>query len=119
MPFGSRSMRDRVVEVAGVLAVDGDGRERAEVGPAARGPLAHRAAEPPRLRDRLVAVLVGDAVLADDDLGVDAGLVDVAEHFDDAAERAARGVGQRVISTTTMSPGLRVRPARRAGSGRP
>jgi hypothetical protein len=30
-------------------------------------------------------------VLADDDLGVDARLVDVAKHFDDAAERASRG----------------------------
>ena len=48
------------------------------------------AAEALRFLDRLVAVLVGDAVLADDDLVVDAGLVDVAEHFDDAAERAAR-----------------------------
>ena len=49
--------------------------------------LVDRGAEPARLRDRLVAVRVGDAVLADDDLGVDAGLVDVAEHLDDAAER--------------------------------
>ena len=33
---------------------------------------------------------VGDAVLADDDLGVDAGRVDVAEHLGDAADGAAR-----------------------------
>ena len=34
---------------------------------------------------------VGDAVLADDDLGVDARRVDVAEHLGDAADGAARG----------------------------
>ena len=52
-------------------------------------------------------VRVGDAVLADDDLGVDAGRVDVAEHLDDAADRRrASAVGQRVSSTITISPGV-------------
>ena len=40
--------------------------------------------------DRGVAVRVVDPVLADDDLEVDAGRVDVAEHLDDAAGGAAR-----------------------------
>ena len=34
---------------------------------------------------------VRDVVLADDDLRVDAGVVDVAEHFDDVADRPACG----------------------------
>ena len=38
----------------------------------------------------LLAVRVGDAVLADDDLGVDAGRVDVADDLDDLADRSAR-----------------------------
>ena len=38
-------------------------------------------------------------MLADDDLRVDAGLFDPPEHLDDAADRPARGVGHRVIST--------------------
>ena len=33
------------------------------------------------------------------------GRVDVAQHLGDAADRAARGVGQRVSSTVTISPG--------------
>ena len=34
---------------------------------------------------------VRNVELADDDLRVDAGLVDAPEHFDDAPDRAARG----------------------------
>ena len=49
--------RDRVVEIARVLAVDGDGRQRPEIGPAADVLLLDRAAQPRRLLDRLVAVL--------------------------------------------------------------
>ena len=64
------------------------------------GPEAHR------FGDRLGGVRVGNAVLADDDLGVDAGRVDVAEHLGDAADGAARvEVGHRVSSTVTISPG--------------
>ncbi len=48
-------------------------------------------AEPPRLLDRLVAVRRDDAVLAQDDLGVDARLVDAAEHLRHPAERRTRG----------------------------
>src|SRR5262249_29825135 len=40
--------------------------------------------------DSLVGVLVGYAVLADDDLGVDARRIDVAEDLGDVADRAAR-----------------------------
>ena len=64
--------------------------QRPEVGPAAQILLADLAADAPRFFDRLVAVLVGQAEFPDDDLVVDAGLVDVAEHFGDPAERPAR-----------------------------
>ena len=58
------------------------------------------------LLDRLFAVLIREAELPDDDLVVDARLVDVAEHFRRPVRAGPRvGVGQRVISTTTMSPG--------------
>ena len=43
-----------------------------------------------RLFDRRFAVHVGNAVFADDDLGVDPLLVDVAEHFDHLADRPTR-----------------------------
>ena len=55
-----------------------------------RSLLVHLAADAPRFFDRLVAVLVGQAEFPDDDLVVDTGLVDVAEHFVDPAERSAR-----------------------------
>ena len=76
---------DGVVEVAGVLAVDGHRRDGAEVGAAldVLG-LDHRS-EAGRLGHGVVAVRVVDPVLADDHLEVDAGRVDVAEHLDDAA----------------------------------
>ena len=83
-------MRDRVVEVARMLAVDRDGHQRPEVRAACDVLLLHGAADAARFLDRLGAVLVGNAVFADDDLVVDARLVDVAEHLDDPAERAAR-----------------------------
>ena len=41
----------------------------------------------PRLGDGIGGVLVGDAMLAQDDLGVDAGIVEPAEHLDHAARR--------------------------------
>ena len=47
----------------------------------------HDRTETARLLDRLVAVHVGDVVLADDDLGVDAGSIDRTEDLDDATER--------------------------------
>ena len=68
--------RDRVVEVAGVLAVDGDRDVRPEIGPALQVPLLDRSAQSPRFLDRVLAVLGDDAVLAQDDFGVDARFVD-------------------------------------------
>ena len=80
--------RDRIVEVARMLAVDRDGRHRTEIGAAVDVAIGLTVdAEPSRLLDRLVRVRVRDVVLADDDLRVDTRLVDVAEHFDDAPER--------------------------------
>ena len=83
--------RDRVVEVARVLAVDGDRHLGPEVGPAGEVLLANLGAELARFLDGLLAVRVGDAVLADDDFGVDARRVDVADDLDDLADRAAGG----------------------------
>ena len=81
---------DGIVEVARVLAVDGHGGQIAKVGAAADIPLRDRAAEADRLGDRFSGMRVGNAVLPDDDLGVDAGRIDVAEHLGHAADRAAR-----------------------------
>ena len=84
-------MRDRVVEVARVFAVDGDGHQGRKSVRSRRSfsftSLPMRA----RFFDRLVAVLIGHAVFPDDDFVVDAWLVDVAEHFGDPAERTASG----------------------------
>ena len=83
--------RDRIVEIARVLAVDGHGQHVAEVGAASDVAFSETAdAETHRFGDRVGGVGVGDAVLADDDLGVDAGRVDVAEHLGHAADGAAR-----------------------------
>ena len=85
---------DRVVEIARVLAVDGDRHGRTEI----RAPddvFGADRHEPESLFDGGLAVRVGNAVLADDDLGVDALLVDIAEHLDDLPDRAARGGGPR------------------------
>ena len=59
---------------------------RPEIGAALDVALLDRAAEPARLFDRLLGVRVRDVELADDDLRVDAGLVDVAR----ALRRRAR-----------------------------
>ena len=82
--------RDGVVEVARVLAVDGDRHPGPEVRPAGEVALADLGSELARLGDGLLAVRVRDAVLADDDLGVDAGGIDVADDLDDLADRSAR-----------------------------
>ena len=82
---------DRIVEVAGVLAVDRHRRDAAEIGPPADVALRDGRAEPDRFRDGLGPVRVGNAVLPDDDFRVDARRVDVAEHLGDPADRAARG----------------------------
>ena len=81
---------DGIVEIARMLAVDRHGDGLPEIG--AAGDLA-RADGPEGLRflDRGVAVGVGDAEFPDDDLGVDPLFVDIAEHLDDSADRAARG----------------------------
>ncbi len=82
--------RHRIVEVAGVLAVYGDDDLAAEIGAAFDVGRVHFVAEASCLRESLVGVPVGNAVLADDDLRVDARRVDVAEHLGHAPERVAR-----------------------------
>ncbi len=73
-----------------MFAVDCHGHERAEVGPARDVRFPDLASEPCGFGDGFLAVLVGNAVLPDDDFGIDAGLVDRAEHLENASERAAR-----------------------------
>ncbi len=82
--------RDRIVEIARVLAVDRDGRHAAKIGAPGDVLFAHRAAEATRFLDRFLAVAIGNVELADDDLDVDAGIVDVAQHLDDPPHRIAR-----------------------------
>ena len=79
--------RDGVVEVAGVLAVDGDDVPAAEVGAAGEVGRSDGVVAAPRLGDGIGGVLVGDAVFAQDDLGVDAGIVEPAEHLDHPPRR--------------------------------
>ena len=83
--------RDRIVEIACVLAVDRDRGDTAEIGPSANVALRHVRPEPDRFGDDVRAMRIGNAVLPDDDFRVDARRVDVAEHLGDAADRAARG----------------------------
>jgi hypothetical protein len=82
--------RDRVVEIARVLAIDGHDFPIAKVGAAGEVFLFDRRADAPRFVDGLLRVLVGNAVFAKNDFGVNARVVDVAEHLDDAAGRPAR-----------------------------
>src|SRR6185295_11406991 len=81
---------DRIVEIARVLTVYGDGGHTSEIRAAFDVALFHRHAKSSRLGDRLFAVGIGNVELANDDLRVNAGLVDAAEHFDHAADRPAR-----------------------------
>src|SRR5262249_28108464 len=68
----------------------GDGGHAAEVGAAADVALRHLRAHIHRFGYRFARVLVGNAVLANDDLGIDARGVDVAEDVGDVADRAPR-----------------------------
>ena len=82
--------RDRIVEIAGVLAVYRDREQFAEVGARPYVALVHLPADRLGLGDCLRRMRIRDVELPDDDLVVHARRVDVAEHFPDAAERAAR-----------------------------
>src|ERR1019366_2429999 len=88
---------DGVVEIARRLAIDGDDRHVAEVAAANDLGLGDPSGHRLRLLDHLGRKLVGQVVLADDDLHVDAEIVGVAEDFDHAAHRrrAALGVLQQ------------------------
>ena len=83
--------RDRIVEIPSVLAVDGHRRHAAEVGAAADVVFRNGGAEADGLGDRFRRMRVGNPPFADDDLGVDAWCVDVAEHIGDPADGAPRG----------------------------
>ncbi len=83
--------RDRVIEVAGVLAVDRHRYLGTEIGPVLEIALLDRRAEAAGFLDRVFSMAGDDSVLSQDDLGIDSRLVDAAEHFDHPSERAARG----------------------------
>ena len=79
-----------IVEIAGRLAVDGDDDIAAEIGASLDVLRVDLHAEPRGFGNALVRMAIGDAVLADDDLGVDAGSFEVADDLDHAC-RARRG----------------------------
>ena len=83
--------RDGIVEVTGVLAVDRHGLHGAKVRASLDVAFLDGAAKALRFLDGLGPVVVRQSVLPDDDLVVDARLVDVTKHLEDPAERAARG----------------------------
>src|SRR5262245_54135020 len=72
-----------------MLAVDRDRRHRAEVGAPADVGWFDRGTKTPRFLDGFVSVRVRDVVFANDDLCVNAWLVDLAEHLDDPTNRTA------------------------------
>ncbi|MCY1521501.1 hypothetical protein D9M68_563150 [compost metagenome] len=82
-----------VVEVAGVLAVDGDERHVGEVDAALLVGGAHLLGQGLGLRQALRGKLMRHAVLAHGDLDFHAGIVDITEHFHHAAHRLHIAVG--------------------------
>jgi hypothetical protein len=78
-----------VVEVARVLAVDGDQRHVGEVDAVLAVLRAHLVGQRAGQRDAGVGELVRHAVLAHRDLDFHAGVVDLAQHFLHAADRLA------------------------------
>jgi hypothetical protein len=89
MPIRQLLDADRIVEVARMLAIDGDRDRLPEIG-APVDVLGADRSECERFLNGRLAMHVRDAVLADDDFGVDPLLVDIAEHLDDLANRPAR-----------------------------
>ena len=81
---------DGVVEVSGVLAVDGDCGHESKIGTAADVLVLDDRADASCLDHRGLGVNVWNVMLANDDLGVDAGLFDPTQHFDHVANRPAR-----------------------------
>ncbi len=78
---------DGVVEVARVLAVDGDERHVGEVDAALHVGGAHVVGQLGRLRQRLRREAIRHLVFSDGDLDLHPGIVDLAQHLGDAAHR--------------------------------
>jgi hypothetical protein len=78
---------DGIVEIARVLAVDGDERHVGEIDAALAVGGAHGRGQRRRLGQRLLGEDVRHFVLANRDLDLHAGVVDLAEDFGDAPER--------------------------------
>ncbi len=81
--------RDRIIKIPGVLAIDGDRSHGSEIGAAADVFLLDSPTNASRLGDSSLRVDVRKVVLANDDLCVDAGLFELAQYFDDPADRPA------------------------------
>jgi hypothetical protein len=86
---------NRVVEVPGRLAVDGDERELAQILPSLQILLAHRVRGGLRLCQRPLRELVRQVELAHRDLDLHAGIGVVAEHLGDAPDRLGVAAGRR------------------------
>ena len=84
---GELADEDGIVEVAGGFAVDGDDGEVAEVAAALQFSGRDRRGDGAGFGDDRLGKVVGQVVLANDDLDIDAEIVFVAEDFDDAAAR--------------------------------
>ena len=95
-PVPVRQALDRhgVVVVARGLGIDGDGRPRAEVGPAPDLGLPDLPRHALGFRFDLRREGVGELVLGHDDLEVHAGILEPAEHLQHAPGRAPRGGGR-------------------------
>ena len=81
---------DGVVEVPGMFAIDRDCGHESKIGAAADVLVLDYRADASCLDDRSLGVNVGNVMLANDDLGVDAGLFYPTQHFDHVTNRPAR-----------------------------
>ncbi len=97
---------DRVIEILGVLAIDGDQRDGAQVEPLEDVGLLHVQWHRGRLREHLRRKLVRDLVAMDRRFDRQRCGQLVTKYRQHLADRRAMLVLRRVISTTTRCPGL-------------
>ena len=88
--IGQACNRDRVVEVTRMLTVNRYRRDGPKISAPTDVLVLDGAADSLRLGDGVWRMGIRDAEFADDDLRIDTGLVDVAEHFDHTPNRAPR-----------------------------
>ena len=90
---GEIADEDGIVKVAGGFTIDGDDGEVAEIAAALEFGGRNRGGDGAGFGDDGGRKVVGQVVLADDDLNIDAEVVFVAEDFDKAATGILRGGG--------------------------